>query len=216
MFLTICVLLGILLGVAPVTPAASVSVFLNPPQDGRGCGISDFGFGQQVADDFQLAGPFLTITQVQWWGGYGFNPDPSPGDNFKIRFFYDIDGSPVVDPFTTMSASSLSRTVTSLTASSWGSHDGGTVYKYLVDLPAPITLSAGTTYYLSVINNTSSTWGWLEDGSPSHWYRLSDSNSWQYSGRDTNLSFELLAVPEPATLLLLSMGGIALLRKRRA
>ena len=69
-----------------------------------------------------------------------------------------------------MSVAGLTRTATGMTSSSYGVHDGGTVYEYSADLSTPVALGAGTTYYLSIINNTGSYWGWLGDGAGDHWY----------------------------------------------
>lgn len=202
---------------APRASATDISVFLNPPEDGRECGISDFDRGQQEADDFQLIGDYLTITAVRWWGAYGSDPDPALLDDFMIRFFPDAGGVPAVNPFAELSVTDMTRTPTEMTASPWGVHDGGTIYEYVADLLTPVDMSAGTTYYLSVTNDTSSVWGWLEDGSHSHWWRQDDDGEWELSTRNTNLSFELFAAPEPATIVLFGLvAALVLLRGRPA
>ena len=210
-------LLGLALSVVfpcAFAEAVSVSVFLNPPQDGGVCAISDFGYPQQEAEDFQLTGTYLTVTTVQWWGAYGSSPDPAAADDYVIRFFSDDAGEPNIYPFEDIQVSDVTRTATGMTASTWFSHDGGTIYEYSADLPSPITFTEATTYYLSVVNNTDSIWGWAENGSPSHWYRPSDAIAWSYSGQGTNLAFELYAIPEPATLLLFGLGAVMLRRKQ--
>jgi len=195
---------------------ASISVFFNPPTDSSGCGISDFGDGQQEADDFQL-GASYSIIQARWWGAYGTAPDPALTDDFTIRFFDDAGGTPALNPFAEVSAVGLTRTATSLTAVTFGAHDGGTVYEYMADLSAPVALSGGTTYYLSIVNNTGSYWGWLEDGSGDHWFRGADGTAWYSSARVTDFAFELNAIPAPCAILLGSIGAslVGWLRRRK-
>jgi hypothetical protein len=91
-------------------------------------------------------------------------------------------------------------------------------------LPSPLNLLAGTVYYLSLVNNTLSQWGWLENddvgGGGSQWFRLpSQSQDWILSGRDTDLAFELQSpaavVPEPGMFLLAAMGMICAVGARR-
>lgn len=214
----VCVL-GLVLGVmAP--EAGAVSLFLQPPLDGQPCHISDYGWNQEVADNFALSGPCLTIDSVRWWGGYGADPDPSPSDSFAINFYADAAGSPAATAFASLSANNLTRTPTSMTAAASGQFDGGTVYEYYADLSSALTVSASTTYYLSIVNSTQSIWGWMEDLDGNHWWRQG-SSSWSLSGYAYNQAFELLGpcgdIPEPATLLLMGMGvaGLAMRLRRR-
>ena len=232
--LTICAApMALMLGVVVSTAFATIvetSVFKNPPNLGGKCRISDFGRRRQQADNFQLTGPYLTITEVHWWGEYGSFPDPAPTDDFVIRFFSNTRRKPSVVPFAEMPADNLTRTpayTTDLALRRDDHHDEDTIYHYSADLPSPLTLNPGTTYYLSVVNNTKSSWGWLEDGARSHcgdrshWFRYGDENdehAWRTSCRNRNLSFELFAIPEPATITILLTGMLALAgwHRRRA
>ena len=239
--------MALMFGVAaPVVFATTSgeSVFLNPPELDGNLRVSDFGWHRQQADDFRLTGSYLTITGVDWWGGYKHWPDPAATDNFVIRFFSSTHGKPSAVPFAEMPAVNLTRTEEYLDAEGVLSahhhncthHDDDTIYHYSAELPFPLPLNPETTYYLSIVNDTSSRWGWLaaEGGARSHyasdlaleacwgwvdrsqWYRTRDGRSWRTSCRNGNLSFELFATPEPATLLLFGMGGLAVMRRRRA
>lgn len=212
-----CVLAGLTIALCGAVAHGS---FSNPPLDGGGSGVSDFGDGQQEADDFALGAP-SSIDQVRWWGSYGATPDPAPADDFLVRLYNDVAGAPAVNPFSEI-AVNPTRAATALTASVFGGHDGGTVYEYVASLPAPVGLSGGTTYYLSIVNNTAtSRWGWLEDGDGPHWWRSSEGSVWALSGRNTNFAFELSEVniiPAPGALLLgaLGTGLVGWMRRRRA
>jgi len=197
-------------------PAGADVIFSNAPVDGGAAGISDFGYGQQELDDFVLDPGGATITDIHWWGAYGDAPDPTT-DDFTIRFFTDVAGDPNSAFFHEVNVGSVTRAATGMTASAWGDHDGGVVYEYSVDLPASISLGGGTTFYVSILNDTDSQWGWLEDGSQSHWFRGSDGSSWLSSGRGTNFAFELTGapIPEPTTMLMLGGLGAGLASARK-
>lgn len=209
--------------IAGTSTARADIIFSNPPLNNAGSGISDLGFGQQEADDFVLAGPIATIARLRWWGSYGTSPDPAPTDDFRVRFFNDAGGSPSTTFFAEINLTGVTRTATSLTSSPFGSHDGGTVYQYEADLVPPLSLVPGTTYYLSILNNTGSAWGWLENdsvgGGGSHWFRSSDGSPWSLSVRGTDFSFELesaaAAVPEPASWALMGLGLLCLVGSGR-
>jgi hypothetical protein len=195
-------------------------IFSQGPLDGGGSTISELGGGyrQQSLDDFVLDPGGATVTDVHWWGSYGEDPDPTT-DDFTIRFFTDVGGSPNSAFFHEVNVGPVTRGATGMTSSAWGVHDGGVVYEYSVDLPASICLDGGTTFYMSILNNTDSEWGWLEDGSGLHWFRGSEGGSWSESSRQTDLAFQLTGtpIPEPTTMLMLGgLGaGLASARKMR-
>jgi hypothetical protein len=146
-------------------------------------------------------------------------PRPAPTDNFRVRFFNDAGGSPSNTFFAEINLTGVTRTATSLTASPFGAHDGGTVYQYEADLVPPLSLTPATTYYLSILNNTGSLWGWLENdsvgGGGFHWFRSSDGQNWSLSVRGTDFAFELegaaALVPEPTSLALVGLGLLGVL-----
>lgn len=206
-------LIAIVLGLACLLvtgrPAAADGlVFQSPPVNNTQCPISDYSGGQVAAAKVLLSGPDLWLTRVRWWGAYGQNPDPAV-DNFVIRFYRDSGGWPGFDYFYEQPVT-VTRTPTNMTALPWGVHDGGPVYEYWATLPVPLDVIAGRTYYLAAVNFSTSSWGWLEGGPGVYWADI--GSGWILSPHPNYLSFELFAVPEPASLVLLC--APVLLRRR--
>ena len=185
---------------------------------------SDFDAGtdpaNQQADDFTLQPGNTTIKDVHWWGIYSSANTPAT-DNFTIRIFDDETGNPSTS-FQTIYAGDPGRVDTGIDFTfSFGKFD---VYEYWVKVPA-ITLAPDTTFWLSVVNDTSDDtdddWAWVTSAvvGNTH-YRTSDANPWSLItgpfGDGTELAFHL-TVPEPGTLALLGLGlaGIGFSRKRK-
>jgi len=95
----------------------------------------------------------------------------------------------------------------------------------IVDIQAPFTQTAGEVYWLDVSVTTQSglpIWGWktsqdhfMDDavyefpGSFEHWWPLEDP----YTSESLDLAFVI--TPEPATMALLGLGALALLKRRQ-
>ena len=107
----------------------------------------------------------------------------------------------------------------------WMENTHNEIYQYCVtNIPNPFTQQAGQLYWLMLTMDIDGGlgWGWntaeglfgdtaVYWGSDNLWYQLSEITEFPDPQPSHKLSFVL--VPEPATLLLLSIGGL-LLRKR--
>ncbi len=121
---------------------------------------SDFDSGQYLTDNFNLTEGFTTIRDIHWLGVYGTLSPDATIDDFTFRF-YNTDGGPVQNHFAEYTGLSTTRTNTGFTVS------GLAIYEYSTVIP-DLALTAGPTYWLSVVNDTSAypTYGWS-------WVRLS-------------------------------------------
>ena len=92
---------------------------------------------------------------------------------------------------------------------------GGYVYRYDAYLPEPFPEEAGVEYFLDICKPTEDRWGWHGTTiQKQDFSALGASHSGPWVSMDYDLAFELIAIPEPATLGLLLLGGLALLRRR--
>lgn len=180
-----------------------------------GAMASDFDFPFQRAEDFLLQSSSL-VARVNWWGQYAFSNTPQEADDFTLRIFGDLGGLPASSPLFQFSFGDPGRVDTGVV--SYGSK----VYAYSADLPSPVALGGGTTYWLSIVNNTALD---LND----NWYwqradmlvgtlveRRADSEQWGGRG-DSTLAFNIqgAVVPEPATFTLLVAGTLLILATRK-
>jgi len=142
----------------PVGQAVAGVIYDNGPANRQNAVQSDVRRGEQLADDFKLLFPELTIGTIAWTGMY-FDPTagawPTPplsADDFTIDIFED-DGTGVPEDLplqTVVPLGALSRVAD-------GTLDPNIapvpLYSYSVDIE-PIKLLNDTTYWLSITNNT--------------------------------------------------------------
>jgi hypothetical protein len=177
-----------------------------------------------TADNFTLAAGQNIIRDVHWAGTYFANSPTT--DNFTVQFFNDTgSGAPQVTPFLSLPVGSVSRTNTGLDAIL------GFAHRYSVNV-APIVLTPGTQYWLSIFNDTgpdpADDWFWV--GNPfsggDYFVRSDTSAPWSLSTFGIRMDFQLTddvaAAPEPVTLLLFGIGMIVfaisrggMIRRRR-
>jgi len=159
--------------------------------------------GQQMADNFSISAGG-SITEVKWWGHYGNDMT----DDFTIRFYSDNSGSPDTLLATHHIVSADEKTAIS-----------PTTYAYDAELTSAFTATAGTAYWISILNGSSGDWGWFSSNQTGLLaMRPTDNDTWAGLPKG-DLSFELdgttTEVPEPTTMLLLGLGLIGLAGARR-
>jgi hypothetical protein len=190
------------------SPAAATSIYDNGTPDLAGSWPSDFSFQDQAADNFVLSPESTVISGVNWWGIYVPNNSAWPAD-FAIRIFEDDGNKPAVYPiYETIVDGGIGPIATGDLV------DGGwDLYAYSAPI-APVTLSAGVSYWLSIVDRKAEpgSWNWatssLSGGSRK---RDLDGEPWNTPmSREFAFNLEGQPIPEPATIALFTLGLIAL------
>ena len=178
------------------------------------------------AEDFTLAAGANIITDVHWTGLYAGN-NVLTTDNFTIQLFLDTgSGAPQQVPFLSLPIGHAVRTDTGIGFIAGPDHFD--LFRYSIDV-APIVLLPATPYWMSVFNDTSAddpaptTWAWggRLTGNPSDNTALRNLSPVWGGNSGIRLDLQLTddaaasAVPEPATLGLVSIALFALGGNRR-
>ena len=206
------ILLAVMMGLITVNSSASVIVSQDPLSGGDGL-ISQFD-GGQVADNFTLAAD-VELTGITWWGSY--EGSPTGNQDFKVRLFSDVSGSPDTSWFNEYSYNGIG------VDSGMDDLFGADIFQYDLSI-ASLSLTAGS-YYISVVHDDIATdvnslidWYWLESASGDNWARGIDGQSWNLQLANVDLAYrltgEVASVPEPATLTLMLL-PLGLIMARR-
>jgi hypothetical protein len=175
---------------------------------------------QQLADNI-LLDEAATIRRITWWGFYGGSGTPATPppetETMRIRFYSPRpgDGLPgevlweenFLDP---------SRAATGLIVLVGGRPKE---YIYEANLAVPMSLAAQTPYWLEIVQvgDVDSHFRW-EDGFSGHLgfaYLNEGTGDWWFAPFSYGLSFQLSAIPEPGTAVLMVLGAVAIRRRRR-
>ncbi len=198
-------------------------VYSQAPHDPVGNGFFSDGqagqfWGQRMADDMTFGAPTV-VNGVRWWGASEFYyfPDYTNFHTFRIQFYGDnggTPGAPIGGPIDTATAGTNPTIV-------GGGAFGQNLYQQNVKFPA-MTLPAGRVWMsIGSLNNSPSGdgWVWLSSANLFNNTFAADIGGvdgvYQTFSGYGDLAFEIQTIPEPATMLLLGLGGIAALRRRR-
>lgn len=173
----------------------------------------DTGFLQ--ADDFSF-GSTTSVTGVQWTGVYAGTQQTAPTvDHFVISIIEDLAGSPSGAPIASFAVGNAVNRVNSGEALFGGLVD---IYEYEADIN--FTFNAGTSYWLSISTDTSDdpednySWGSLLNQG-NNYFSQDDGTTWTASKNPSRHDFRFLGVPEPSTMMLLSLCALVVAKRRR-
>lgn len=187
-------------------------VFENLP-DRANAGVADItgaAPANRSADDFSLA-TTETIGSIQFWGVWLDNV--TGAENFTAVFYDDVSGS----PGSVLASIQLVNASSSTTGADLFGFDE---YLHTADLTTAFTAEAGSTYYLSIYNNSGlgddGTWAWgSSDAGTVGWLSQDSGSTFDSDDRIGGFAFRLVNIPSPASAALLGMGGLLASRRRR-
>ena len=186
--------------------------------------FSDPNTPQFIADDFRLSHGLNSITEIRWTGVYAPNASTveknfsTVEDNFWFQLFADVSGAPALTPMVSLFVGDPGRTDINIDIFS------NDLFEYSVTI-APIIVTPDTTFWLSIINDTSnnavSNWAWASQsfdfGGGNLAQRTSEGSSWFLSSsfvQDLTISGPV-GIPEPAPMVLLALGFVGLIGYRK-
>lgn len=186
--------------------------------------IHDFGFPsyQQVADDFRFS-ETKVITGIRWWGFYGgvFSGSTHPpvdDETMRIRVYAD-DGSEGLPGSVLFEEAALNPSRV-LTGNFAGGGQGAREYQYDVQLSTPFTVQPNVGHWLEIVQSGDINslyrreYGWGE-AAPLAIRNSIVGDVWSYTDFYSNLSVQLLGIPEPSSaILFISLGTGCLLTRK--
>ncbi len=203
---------GVVLALAAGMTNGQTVVFENLP-DQINAGVADssgFGPENRSADNFSLS-TTETIGSIQFWGLWFENNIGA--ENFTAVFYEDVAGS----PGSILTTIDLVNTTSSPTGTDVFGFDE---YLHTADLATSFTADAGTTYYLSIFNDSglgdNGTWAWESSSAEGvGWLSQDFGANFASDDRIGGFAFRLVNVPSPAATTLLGLGGLIATRRRR-
>jgi hypothetical protein len=182
--------------VGDLEPECAEPVLLVQTPAGTDASTADLNSGNpfELVDSVQFIQD-INVVSLRWWGVYAFFDTPqADSDDFVFRVYTDVAGKPADTPVVSVQLSQVVRAGTGRLI------NGNSEYVYAATLPAPVPLSANTTYWIGVINDTSAdlddNWYWehslLGDGKR-YGRALSPISSWALG--NYNMAFELCGGP---------------------
>lgn len=214
--LTLGVLGAALLVCSIKNPAQAAVLFDNGAPDLRLAIESDFALPVEAGDNFTFTSS-NDVTKITWSGLYASRQAVSltpTADQFSVRIFEFLNGSPAVSPLVAFNNVSVDRS---------GNPQNQFFYNYSFAPPQPLTLKAGN-YLFSVVNNTEAdtilNWFWATSNETGNDFgRFQPGDQWFVDSNTAELSFALegnsKSVPTPALLPGLMGLGISAWRKRQ-
>ena len=201
----------LLLCVQPV--CAAVIVFDNGVPSNDHLSFSDRDTIYRTADDFTL-GSATSIVSVAWFGAYWIDNVAPAASSFEITFYSDDSDAPG-SVIASQVIGDVAGTLTGNQVSEFPTVNG-LAYESAID---PVALEAGTTYWVSITNNTpttDSTWSWLASATQgSDISRQSSDSGSTWGDRPYEHAFTFSAVPEPTSLPTFAIGVLLVCRRHR-
>jgi len=186
----------------------------------------------RVADDFSLgASPAgWSLTGASWSGsllepGVAYHPVTGFDTVFDILIYSDSGGQPNAAPLDPVPGTAIAHR--QVTVSGYEVGYGNLVAGYDASF-APVYLSGGTTYWLTIAplgdytwdegDGTGVGWSWWGRSGTGNAYQggteflngAAGSNGWYQQGRQQEFILSGTEIPEPTSLILLGLGGLAL------